>query len=141
VPFSNSCWYDSLFTLVLIHFCTYFLLQDPSRNHHSYRIFASSMEAPYLPYFPLLMKDMTFQHEGNDNQKQELVNFEKMVGMQKSAKSLLNHKLLRAKFCLLFSQINHIKFLRNCTFVKFNFKNNFLSFLYFISESQLLNNV
>ena len=28
------------------------------------------------------MKDMTFQHEGNDNQKQSLVNFEKMVDSQ-----------------------------------------------------------
>ncbi|XP_046573528.1 LOW QUALITY PROTEIN: rap guanine nucleotide exchange factor 4-like [Haliotis rubra] len=51
---------------------------DPSRNHRSYRVNASKMTPPIIPFMPLLMKDMTFTHEGNKTYFDRLVNFEKM---------------------------------------------------------------
>lgn len=52
---------------------------DPSRNHRRYRIFISKMEPPIIPFMPLLIKDMTFAHEGNKTYLENgLINFEKM---------------------------------------------------------------
>lgn len=55
-------------------------LMDPSRNMSRYRyLLASSQEAaPWIPFFPMLMKDIDFLHEGNKSKTEEgLVNFEK----------------------------------------------------------------
>nr|XP_045601752.1 rap guanine nucleotide exchange factor 4-like isoform X3 [Procambarus clarkii] len=54
------------------------MLIDPSKNHRAYRIYVSKLHAPILPFTPLLMKDMTFTHEGNRTLTDGLVNFEKM---------------------------------------------------------------
>ncbi|CAK8694920.1 unnamed protein product [Clavelina lepadiformis] len=51
---------------------------NPSRNHRSYRLIMSSTKPPNIPYLPLLLKDMTFLHEGNDTKKSNLINFEKL---------------------------------------------------------------
>ncbi|KAI2663255.1 Rap guanine nucleotide exchange factor 4 [Labeo rohita] len=40
-------------------------LLDPSRNHRAYRLTVAKMEPPIIPFMPLLIKDMTFTHEGN----------------------------------------------------------------------------
>ncbi|XP_051753761.1 rap guanine nucleotide exchange factor 4-like isoform X4 [Ctenopharyngodon idella] len=53
-------------------------LLDPSRNHRSYRLTVAKMEPPIIPFMPLLIKDMTFTHEGNKTFIDGLVNFEKM---------------------------------------------------------------
>uniref|UniRef100_A0A8C7ZZ43 Rap guanine nucleotide exchange factor 4a n=1 Tax=Oryzias sinensis TaxID=183150 RepID=A0A8C7ZZ43_9TELE len=53
-------------------------LMDPSRNHRSYRLIFSKLEPPVIPFMPLLIKDMTFTHEGNKTFIDNLVNFEKM---------------------------------------------------------------
>uniref|UniRef100_A0A0K0FB67 Rap guanine nucleotide exchange factor 1 (inferred by orthology to a C. elegans protein) n=1 Tax=Strongyloides venezuelensis TaxID=75913 RepID=A0A0K0FB67_STRVS len=53
-------------------------LLDPSRNHRSYRIFISKLTPPIIPFVPLLLKDLTFTHEGNKTYYTGLVNFEKM---------------------------------------------------------------
>ncbi|KHJ85392.1 RasGEF domain protein [Oesophagostomum dentatum] len=73
-------------------------LLDPSRNHRPYRALvakiycklpcsASSnflqnlflqMSPPLIPFVPLLLKDLTFIHEGNKTYYNGLVNFEKM---------------------------------------------------------------
>ncbi|XP_066520463.1 rap guanine nucleotide exchange factor 4-like isoform X2 [Hoplias malabaricus] len=52
--------------------------QDPSRNHRVYRLTVAKMEPPIIPFMPLLIKDMTFIHEGNKTFVDGLVNFEKM---------------------------------------------------------------
>uniref|UniRef100_A0A3P8WJ03 Rap guanine nucleotide exchange factor 3 n=1 Tax=Cynoglossus semilaevis TaxID=244447 RepID=A0A3P8WJ03_CYNSE len=52
---------------------------DPSRNHRAYRLTVAKLSPPYIPLMPLLLKDMTFIHEGNSNYVEKLVNFEKMV--------------------------------------------------------------
>ncbi|KAK7066124.1 Rap guanine nucleotide exchange factor 4 [Halocaridina rubra] len=54
------------------------VLIDPSRNHRAYRIYFAKLQPPILPFTPLLMKDMTFTHEGNKTKLDGLVNFEKM---------------------------------------------------------------
>ncbi|XP_047112934.1 rap guanine nucleotide exchange factor 4 [Schistocerca piceifrons] len=53
-------------------------LIDPSRNHRTYRIAVGKMQPPMIPFMPLLLKDMTFTHEGNKTCLDGLVNFEKM---------------------------------------------------------------
>ncbi|XP_057279622.1 rap guanine nucleotide exchange factor 4 isoform X2 [Pezoporus wallicus] len=53
-------------------------LMDPSRNHRAYRLTVAKLDPPIIPFMPLLMKDMTFTHEGNKTFADNLVNFEKM---------------------------------------------------------------
>uniref|UniRef100_A0AAR2LHH2 Rap guanine nucleotide exchange factor (GEF) 3 n=1 Tax=Pygocentrus nattereri TaxID=42514 RepID=A0AAR2LHH2_PYGNA len=59
-------------------YCAYERLLDPSRNHRAYRLAVAKLNPPYIPFMPLLLKDMTFIHEGNKNYTDSLVNFEKM---------------------------------------------------------------
>uniref|UniRef100_A0A8C8E3G3 Rap guanine nucleotide exchange factor 4a n=1 Tax=Oryzias sinensis TaxID=183150 RepID=A0A8C8E3G3_9TELE len=61
-------------------------LMDPSRNHRSYRLIFSKLEPPVIPFMPLLIKDMTFTHEGNKTFIDNLVNFEKMRMIAKTVK-------------------------------------------------------
>ncbi|XP_036051008.1 rap guanine nucleotide exchange factor 6 isoform X4 [Onychomys torridus] len=55
-------------------------LFDPSRNMAKYRniLSSQSMQPPIIPLFPVVKKDMTFLHEGNDSKVDGLVNFEKL---------------------------------------------------------------
>ncbi|KAK7945778.1 hypothetical protein WMY93_001506 [Mugilogobius chulae] len=53
-------------------------MMDPSRNHRSYRLTVTKLEPPIIPFMPLLLKDMTFTHEGNRTYIDNMVNFEKM---------------------------------------------------------------
>ncbi|XP_053554426.1 rap guanine nucleotide exchange factor 4-like [Bombina bombina] len=53
-------------------------LMDPSRNHRAYRLTIAKLDPPIIPFTPLLIKDMTFTHEGNKTFIDNLVNFEKM---------------------------------------------------------------
>nr|XP_014350064.1 PREDICTED: rap guanine nucleotide exchange factor 4 [Latimeria chalumnae] len=53
-------------------------LMDPSRNHRAYRLTVAKLDPPIIPFMPLLIKDMTFTHEGNKTFIDNLVNFEKM---------------------------------------------------------------
>uniref|UniRef100_A0A8C4KR28 Rap guanine nucleotide exchange factor 4 n=1 Tax=Dromaius novaehollandiae TaxID=8790 RepID=A0A8C4KR28_DRONO len=55
-----------------------FFLKDPSRNHRAYRLTVAKLDPPIIPFMPLLIKDMTFTHEGNKTLTDNLVNFEKM---------------------------------------------------------------
>uniref|UniRef100_A0AAY4ED80 Rap guanine nucleotide exchange factor (GEF) 6 n=1 Tax=Denticeps clupeoides TaxID=299321 RepID=A0AAY4ED80_9TELE len=53
---------------------------DPSRNMAKYRniLTSQSMQPPIIPLFPVVKKDLTFLHEGNDSSVDGLVNFEKL---------------------------------------------------------------
>ncbi|VDK80980.1 unnamed protein product, partial [Litomosoides sigmodontis] len=53
-------------------------LLDPCRNHRAYRMLTANMTAPTVPFIPLLLKDLTFTHEGNKTYFAGLINFEKM---------------------------------------------------------------
>ncbi|CAK9293043.1 unnamed protein product [Gordionus sp. m RMFG-2023] len=46
-------------------FDDHLLLIDPSRNHRAYRLQIAKMEPPIIPFMPLILKDLTFVHEGN----------------------------------------------------------------------------
>uniref|UniRef100_A0A8C8DL23 Rap guanine nucleotide exchange factor (GEF) 3 n=1 Tax=Oryzias sinensis TaxID=183150 RepID=A0A8C8DL23_9TELE len=65
-------------------YCTYERLMDPSRNHRAYRLAVAKLNPPYIPFMPLLLKDMTFIHEGNPSYVDKLVNFEKMRMLAKT---------------------------------------------------------
>uniref|UniRef100_A0A4W3IRV8 Rap guanine nucleotide exchange factor 4 n=1 Tax=Callorhinchus milii TaxID=7868 RepID=A0A4W3IRV8_CALMI len=69
-------------------------LMDPSRNHRAYRLTVAKLESPIIPFMPLLIKDMTFTHEGNKTFIDNLVNFEKMVSFQMLG-LLCNHQDVR----------------------------------------------
>ncbi|CAB3403280.1 unnamed protein product [Caenorhabditis bovis] len=53
-------------------------LLDPSRNHRLYRMLVAKMNPPYIPFIPLILKDLMFIHQGNKSFYNGLVNFEKM---------------------------------------------------------------
>ncbi|KAA0707277.1 Rap guanine nucleotide exchange factor 3 [Triplophysa tibetana] len=69
-------------------YCAYERLMDPSRNHRAYRLTVSKLSPPYIPFMPLLLKDMTFIHEGNKNYTDKLVNFEKMRLIARTVKTV-----------------------------------------------------
>uniref|UniRef100_A0A6I8PBT7 Rap guanine nucleotide exchange factor 3 n=1 Tax=Ornithorhynchus anatinus TaxID=9258 RepID=A0A6I8PBT7_ORNAN len=52
---------------------------DPSWNHRVYRLALAKLSPPIIPFMPLLLKDMTFIHDGNCTMVENLINFEKMV--------------------------------------------------------------
>ncbi|EGV97389.1 Rap guanine nucleotide exchange factor 5 [Cricetulus griseus] len=52
--------------------------EDPSLNHKAYRDAFKKMKPPKIPFMPLLLKDVTFIHEGNKTFLDNLVNFEKL---------------------------------------------------------------
>ncbi|XP_027534343.1 rap guanine nucleotide exchange factor 4 isoform X3 [Neopelma chrysocephalum] len=66
-------------------------LMDPSRNHRAYRLTVAKLDPPIIPFMPLLIKDMTFTHEGNKTFTDNLVNFEKMRMIANTARTV--------KFC------------------------------------------
>ncbi|CAH2300604.1 rap guanine nucleotide exchange factor 2 isoform X1 [Pelobates cultripes] len=55
-------------------------LFDPSRNMAKYRnvLNNQNLQPPVIPLFPVIKKDLTFLHEGNDSKVEGLVNFEKL---------------------------------------------------------------
>ncbi|XP_031640324.1 rap guanine nucleotide exchange factor 4 isoform X4 [Contarinia nasturtii] len=63
-------------------------LIDPSRNHRAYRSFVGKLQPPVIPFMPLLLKDMTFAHEGNKTSLDGLVNFEKMHMMAQTMRTI-----------------------------------------------------
>ncbi|XP_027534342.1 rap guanine nucleotide exchange factor 4 isoform X2 [Neopelma chrysocephalum] len=65
--------------------------EDPSRNHRAYRLTVAKLDPPIIPFMPLLIKDMTFTHEGNKTFTDNLVNFEKMRMIANTARTV--------KFC------------------------------------------
>ncbi|GLG96449.1 Guanine nucleotide-releasing factor 2 [Gryllus bimaculatus] len=67
-------------------------LMDPSRNMSKYRQLISSEQSqpPIIPFYPVVKKDLTFIHLGNDSRVESLVNFEKLRMIAKEVRSLTN---------------------------------------------------
>ncbi|NXM93167.1 RPGF5 factor, partial [Sylvia borin] len=63
-------------------------LTDPSLNHKAYRDAFKKMKSPKIPFMPLLLKDVTFIHEGNKTFLDNLVNFEKLHMIADTVRSL-----------------------------------------------------
>ncbi|XP_075447812.1 rap guanine nucleotide exchange factor 3 isoform X2 [Ascaphus truei] len=61
-------------------------LMDPSWNHRSYRLAVAKVSPPLIPFLPLILKDLTFLHEGNRSTLENLVNFEKMRMLAKTVR-------------------------------------------------------
>uniref|UniRef100_A0A8C0WNY5 Rap guanine nucleotide exchange factor 3 n=1 Tax=Castor canadensis TaxID=51338 RepID=A0A8C0WNY5_CASCN len=62
--------------------------EDPSWNHRVYRLALAKLSPPVIPFMPLLLKDMTFIHEGNHTLVENLINFEKMRMMARAVRML-----------------------------------------------------
>ncbi|XP_053504654.1 rap guanine nucleotide exchange factor 6 isoform X1 [Ictalurus furcatus] len=64
---------------------------DPSRNMAKYRniLNSQSMQIPIIPLFPVVKKDLTFLHEGNDTNVDGLVNFEKLRMIAKEVRHVV----------------------------------------------------
>ncbi|XP_044011272.1 rap guanine nucleotide exchange factor 6-like isoform X4 [Aphidius gifuensis] len=67
-------------------------LMDPSRNMSKYRQLVSSEQTqpPIIPFYPVVKKDLTFIHLGNDSRVENLVNFEKLRMIAKEVRTLTN---------------------------------------------------
>ncbi|XP_076458916.1 rap guanine nucleotide exchange factor 2-like isoform X3 [Babylonia areolata] len=67
-------------------------LMDPSRNMAKYRNLLNSehIQPPVIPIFPVVKKDLTFIHLGNDSYVDGLVNFEKLRMIAKEIRHTAN---------------------------------------------------
>ncbi|XP_058448563.1 rap guanine nucleotide exchange factor 2 isoform X2 [Malaya genurostris] len=67
-------------------------LMDPSRNMSKYRqLIQTELNAqhPVIPFYPVVKKDLTFIHLGNDSKINNLINFEKLRMISKEVRTLL----------------------------------------------------
>nr|XP_032825375.1 rap guanine nucleotide exchange factor 2-like isoform X7 [Petromyzon marinus]XP_032825376.1 rap guanine nucleotide exchange factor 2-like isoform X7 [Petromyzon marinus] len=66
-------------------------LFDPSRNMAKYRnvLSSQSLQPPLIPLFPVVKKDLTFLHEGNDSRVDGMVNFEKLRMIAKEVRQVV----------------------------------------------------
>ncbi|XP_046602543.1 rap guanine nucleotide exchange factor 2 isoform X3 [Neodiprion lecontei] len=65
-------------------------LMDPSRNMSQYRqlIASEQTQPPIIPFYPVVKKDLTFIHLGNDSRVEGLINFEKLRMIAKEVRTL-----------------------------------------------------
>ncbi|XP_004924521.2 rap guanine nucleotide exchange factor 2 [Bombyx mandarina] len=68
------------------------MLMDPSRNMSKYRQLVTSEQgrSPVIPFYPVVKKDLTFIHLGNDTKVEGMVNFEKLRMIAKEVRTLTN---------------------------------------------------
>ncbi|XP_072270921.1 rap guanine nucleotide exchange factor-like 1 [Pyxicephalus adspersus] len=67
-------------------------LTDPCRNHKSYREMVSRMRPPVIPFIPLILKDLTFLHEGSKTFIDGLVNVEKMHAIAEKVRTVRKYR-------------------------------------------------
>ncbi|KAG7281199.1 hypothetical protein CRUP_022864 [Coryphaenoides rupestris] len=79
---------------------------DPSRNMSKYRnvLSSQSMQPPIIPLFPVVKKDLTFLHEGNDSSVDGLVNFEKLRMIAKEIRHVVRMTSANMDPALMFRQ-------------------------------------
>ncbi|XP_028968798.1 rap guanine nucleotide exchange factor 2 [Galendromus occidentalis] len=65
-------------------------LMDPSRNMCRYRTLVTRLHPPLIPFYPVVHKDLSFIHFGNDTLVDGLVNFEKLRMVSKEVRTLMN---------------------------------------------------
>lgn len=66
-------------------------LMDPSRNMSKYRQLVAAelfAQSPIIPFYPVVKKDLTFIHLGNDSKIENLINFEKLRMISKEIRTL-----------------------------------------------------
>ncbi|KAJ1072286.1 hypothetical protein K5549_016348, partial [Capra hircus] len=67
-------------------------LTDPCRNHKSYREVISKMKPPVIPFVPLILKDLTFLHEGSKTLVDGLVNIEKLHSVAEKVRTVRKYR-------------------------------------------------
>ncbi|XP_053554302.1 rap guanine nucleotide exchange factor-like 1 [Bombina bombina] len=67
-------------------------LTDPCRNHKSYREMVTRMRPPVIPFIPLILKDLTFLHEGSKTFIDGLVNVEKMHAIAEKVRTVRKYR-------------------------------------------------
>ncbi|XP_021574127.1 rap guanine nucleotide exchange factor-like 1 [Carlito syrichta] len=67
-------------------------LTDPCRNHKSYREVISKMKPPVIPFVPLILKDLTFLHEGSKTLIDGLVNIEKLHSVAEKVRTIRKYR-------------------------------------------------
>lgn len=67
-------------------------LTDPCRNHKSYREMVTRMRPPVIPFIPLILKDLTFLHEGSKTFLDGLVNVEKMHAIAEKVRTVRKYR-------------------------------------------------
>ncbi|XP_059398826.1 rap guanine nucleotide exchange factor 6 isoform X1 [Carassius carassius] len=79
---------------------------DPSRNMAKYRniLSSQSVQPPIIPLFPVVKKDLTFLHEGNDSSVDGLVNFEKLRMIGKEIRNVVRMTSANMDPALMFRQ-------------------------------------
>lgn len=68
-------------------------LMDPSRNMSKYRQLVAmemAQKRSLIPFYPVVKKDLTFIHLGNDTRIDGLINFEKLRMISKEVRSLMD---------------------------------------------------
>ncbi|XP_042883464.1 rap guanine nucleotide exchange factor 2-like isoform X8 [Penaeus japonicus] len=67
-------------------------LMDPSRNMSKYRnlVQSENIQSPIIPFYPVVARDLTFTHEGNDDKVEGLINFEKLRMISRYIRDLQN---------------------------------------------------
>ncbi|RDD44624.1 Rap guanine nucleotide exchange factor 4 [Trichoplax sp. H2] len=99
-------------------------IMDPSRNYRTYRSMAREMKPPFIPYTPLLIRDLLAIDTNNETYKAEskLINFEKMrlisARLQPFRKAQ-DHPYTIEKLPYLLSRnsIKEYKYIRNLTVI------------------------
>nr|XP_005898124.1 PREDICTED: rap guanine nucleotide exchange factor-like 1 [Bos mutus] len=66
--------------------------EDPCRNHKSYREVISKMKPPVIPFVPLILKDLTFLHEGSKTLVDGLVNIEKLHSVAEKVRTVRKYR-------------------------------------------------
>ncbi|XP_072562328.1 rap guanine nucleotide exchange factor 6 isoform X12 [Paramormyrops kingsleyae] len=79
---------------------------DPSRNMAKYRnvLSSQSVQPPIIPLIPVVKKDLTFLHEGNDSNVDGLVNFEKLRMIAKEVRNVVRMTSANMDPALMFRQ-------------------------------------
>uniref|UniRef100_A0A8C3T0N2 Rap guanine nucleotide exchange factor like 1 n=1 Tax=Chelydra serpentina TaxID=8475 RepID=A0A8C3T0N2_CHESE len=67
-------------------------LTDPCRNHKTYREVLSKMNPPLIPFVPLILKDLTFVHEGSKTLLDGLVNVEKLHSIAEKVRTIRKYR-------------------------------------------------
>ncbi|KAH1174179.1 rap guanine nucleotide exchange factor-like 1 [Mauremys mutica] len=67
-------------------------LTDPCRNHKTYREVLSKMNPPLIPFVPLILKDLTFVHEGSKTLLDGLVNVEKLHSIADKVRTIRKYR-------------------------------------------------
>ncbi|XP_069614791.1 rap guanine nucleotide exchange factor 3 [Ranitomeya imitator] len=104
-------------------------LMDPSWNHRAYRLAVAKLSPPLIPFLPLILKDLTFIHEGNRSTLDNLVNFEKMRMIAKTiqmfhtyrSQSYIPLSPLRSRPLHILEEATHVR-VSTCSEYSINFR-------------------